>query len=269
MLKILIFIVLILEVTLYTPTAYAVEARSVSSPFVYTFNSKGILNESPTMEESTSPYFWLNSGGRLILEDNVGKTIQGPLSIGDFWQKLYSTSSSLDTAGGIYPQNLFRLLTRSSWNNVSEEVKFNISKVNLTNTPNRDNYSGILLFSRYKDSDNLYYAGLRQDGTAVIKRKAGGSYTTLASETVFPGTYDKTTNPNLIPTNKWMRLKMETKDLADGKVKITLWLDKTDSGSWTQILSTTDSAGIKGKGYVGIRTDYMDISFDDFKVIAL
>lgn len=241
------------------------------SSLLYTFNVNGTLSEAGSMGESTSPYFWLNSGAKLLINNGIGQTVQGSLPSSDYWYKLYAAANPLDTAGGAHPQNLFRLITKSTWGNVTEQVQFKIAKINVDNTPNRGGYSGILLFSRYKNSDNLYYAGIRMDGAAVIKRKAGGVYTTLAQTTVFPGSYDKWSNPNLIPTNVWMGLKTETIDNADGSVTINVYLDRQNNGLWTRILSTRDtsSSAVRGSGSVGIRTDYMDAQFDNYRISTL
>jgi hypothetical protein len=155
---------------------------------------------------------------------------------------------------------------------MSQEVKFNIQKLNKTDTPNRDGYSGILLMSRYKDGNNLYYSGIRQDGDAVIKKKKNGTYTTLAQKaTKFKtSSYNKTTNPNLIPERKWMRLKETTVTLADGSVRIDLYLDDNNDGTYEKILSATDTSNtVSGSGYTGIRTDYMDMHFEDYRVTKL
>ncbi len=236
----------------------------------YTFTVSGTLAESGSMKESSSPYFWLNSGAYLILKDGNGLTNHGALAATNFWRRAYSSSNALDTADGYYPQNLFRLVTKSTWNNVEESVRFKIDAVNTTDTPNRDGYSGILLMSRYRDSANLYYAGIRMDGTAVIKKKRQGTYSTLASsQNLFDQNehYNRDTNPNLIPEGQWMRLRTIVTDEANGGTNIELWLDRNDSGTWERIASATDSANpITGPAYAGIRTDYMDISFDDYKL---
>ncbi len=257
---------------------YAIEARTVTSPFLYTFGSAGSIEETGSISESSSPYFWINSGGRFIIENGVGKTVQGPLKTGDRWQLLYAAANPLDTDKGYYPQNIFRLLTRSTWNNMTQEVRFKIAKINMTETPNRDGYSGVLLFNRYRDGNNLYYTGIRMDGSAIIKKKIKGSYYTLATTSVFKADsgYEKSTNPNLIPGNRWMRLKSEVRDLPNGDVSITLWVDKTDTGNWTQVANAIDKTGlyggsevIRGGGYAGIRTDYLDTWFDDYKITEI
>lgn len=251
-------------------SSYAVSAQPVSSPFRYSFNANGTLMETGSMGESSSPYFWLNSGGKFIIKGGVGMTVQDTLAANDATRLLYAASNSLDTGNGYSPQNLLRLLTRSTWGNSQASVKFKIVETNLTNTPNRDGYSGILLMGRYKDGDNLYYAGIRQDGEAVIKKKIGGTYHTLGEKQVFgdQDDYDRWQNPNLIPQNAWMGLRAKYENLADGSVRIQLYLDKNNSGNYTQILSVIDSgtggAPFTNKGYAGIRTDYMDVQFEDF-----
>lgn len=250
----------------------------------YTFNSDGVLHEAGSMSQSSSPYFWLNSGGKMEIKSGIGGTIHGALTATDKWRVLYGKNNPLDTGNGYYPQNLFRFVTKSTWTNVSQELPFKIDKMNLTDTPNRDGYSGILLFSRYSgNGQNTYYAGIRQDGAAVIKKKiqvngasSGTYYTMLQKNGIFPGTYNRTTNANLIPENKWMALKLDTIDKSDGTTVINLYLDlnydiKT-TRNWKLIASATDSNGKYGgtkvlpAAYAGIRTDYMDVSFDNYRL---
>ena len=155
-------------------------------------------------------------------------------------------------------------------------MQFKIQHTNLTDIPNRDGYSGVLLFSRYQDSDDLYYAGIRQDGTSVIKKKIGGVYYTLDEETVFPGTYDKVTNPTLIPQKQWMRLRLTTVDQPDGSVALNLYLDKSNTGDYQLVAHAIDAKGkyggtdvVRGPAYMGIRTDYEDVFFNDYKITEL
>jgi hypothetical protein len=243
----------------------SVAHAQTTSSWKYSFSVDGVLHETGSMSESSSPYFWLNSGGKFVLKSGKGMTVQGRLPSNDKWRLLYGKNNPLDTDNGYLPQNLLRLVTKGKWGNYEQSVKFNIAQLNKTNTPNREGYSGILLMSRYQDGQNLYYAGIRQDGTSVIKKKYKGSYTTLASQRVFPGTYNKETNPNLIPENAWMNLKSAVTNQSDGSVKIDLYLDKVNNGTWTKIASAVDkSSVVKGPAYAGIRTDYMDVLFDDY-----
>jgi len=228
------------------------------------------------MSESSSPYFWVNSGAYLPIQDGLGKTVQGALPANDPWRLLYAANNPLDTGNGYYPQNIFRLLTRSTWTDDVQEIQFKIQHTNLTNTPNRDGYSGILFFSRYRDSDTLYYAGIRMDGKAVIKKKYRGTYYTMDLKTVFPGTYDKVKTPTLLPQKQWMRMRLSTQGVQDGSVVLTLYLDRNNDGQYVEIARAVDTDGsysgtppITGPGYAGIRTDYQDIFFNDYKLMAL
>lgn len=240
----------------------------------YAFSHDGTLQEAGSPNESSSPYFWLNSGGMLQIHDGIGETIQGSTLPFSTWRMRYASNNPLDTDGGKYPQNLFRLVSKGVWNNVTESLQFKLSAVNTTNTPNRDGYSGVLLMSRYQDEMNLYYAGLRMDGTAVIKKKYRGTYYTLAEKQVFAAAqeYNRYANPNLIPQGIWMGLRSETKTQGDGSVAISLWIDKANSGAWDELLTATDTPGangtdtIAGPAHVGIRTDYLDVQFDNYDI---
>ncbi len=244
-----------------------------ASSFLYNFNSVGTLKEAGTSAESSSPYFWLNSGAKLVIQNGTGSTIENSLLATDPFRILYSVSNPTDTDLGFKPQNIFRLVTKNSWANADTEVAFRTLRDNLSASPNRNASNGVLLMTRYVDSDNLYYAGVRVDGAAVIKKKIGGIYYTLASAQVFgtKGTYNRDTNPDLIPGNTWMRMKSELRTNADGSVSIRLLLDKENKGSFTPVLSVTDN-GTGGapilEGRAGIRTDFMDAEFDNFRVIA-
>ncbi|MEK7649368.1 MAG: hypothetical protein AAB367_00165 [Patescibacteria group bacterium] len=245
----------------------------ITSNFVYTFNVPGKLVESGQMDYSSSPYWWLNSGAYLHIVDGVGKTIDGNLSIIDKWRLIYSSSNPVDTDNGYHPQNIFRLLTRSKWGNFKQEAYFKINKDNLSKSPNRDASNGLLLFNRYQDGNNLYYVGTRVDGAAVIKKKQNGTYHTIAYKKIFPGIYNRDTNPNLLPKNVWIGLRSESQNNADGSVAIKLFMDKGKTGTWTLVLEAKDTGSKYGvspivkEGYAGIRTDFMDVSFDDYKAI--
>src|SRR5690606_26403964 len=119
------------------------------------------------------------------------------------------------------------------------------------------------------DGDNLYYAGLRVDGHAVIKKKAGGAYVTLAEAPVFEGAYDRAANPNLLPAGRWMGIRAETRGGADGKVLLSLYADTDASGRWQLVAQAVDDGTAGGPphrdpGLPGVRTDFMDVTFDDY-----
>ncbi len=251
--------------------ALATDARPVSPSFYYNFNWTGTVEETASESLSRSPYWWLNSGGRLIFADSVGKTVQGELATTDFWRLAYALSNPTDTDNGYHPQNIFRLLTRSKWQNFRQQSLFYINKDNLSASPNRNASNGLLFFSRYLDGNNTYYAGIRVDGAAVIKKKVNGKYYTLAYRSkVFPGTYNRDVSPNLLPHSKWLGMRVETKTNPDSTVSIRLFLDPENKNSWDQILEAKDDGKSYGgapllkEGYAGIRTDFMDVSFENY-----
>lgn len=245
----------------------AVSAASVGSSYLYNFNQEGSLAEASSMGATTSPYWWVNSGGYLNLSDGKGHTVKGSLPITDPWRILYAANNPTDTDQGAHPQNIFRLVTRSKWQNAQQEAYFVVDRDNLSASPNRDSHNGLLLFNRYQDGNNLYYAGVRVDGAAVIKKKKNGVYTTLALvKGVYPGTYNRNTSPNLLPKNKWIGLRSEVMNQADGSVNIRLYMDKGWSGNWQLVAEATDrSSPITAAGYGGIRTDFMDVTFENFR----
>ncbi len=247
-------------------------AVSVKSPLIYSFNEGGMVEETGSMYESLSPYWWVNSGGFMTVGSNIGQTVQGDLPESNKWHKLYMRENPTDTDNGSHPQNIFRLLTRSAWQNVREEAYFKIVRDNFSQSQNRNESNGILLFGRYKDSDNLYYAGLRVDGTAVIKKKLRGIYYTLDQEPFFPGKpYDRNANQSLLPKDIWVGLRIEIVNDKNGTVSVKLYTDVGKKGSWklsAQAVDDGQSAGsaITEKGYAGIRTDFMDVDFSDYRI---
>ncbi len=246
-------------------------AAAVPGHYLFTFNVPGVLQEAGSMAESPSPYWWVNSGAKLIVKDGLGMTVQRELPANDYWRKLYAQTNPLDTDNGYHPQNIFRLVSKQTWGSAMHEMSFRITRNNFSSSPNRDGYNGVLFFARYKDGSNLYYAGVRSDGGATIKKKIGGTYYTLASGQAFgtKGSYNRTSNPSLLPVNTWMGMKLEAKNNADGSVSLQLLLDKENDGTYASILSVKDTgtggAPIKS-GSSGIRTDFMDVEFDNFRV---
>lgn len=240
------------------------EAPREQVPFVYEFSDPGILHEAAARIESSSPYWWLDSGAKLVVDDGTGKTLQGRLPASDGWHDRYERTSAEDTSKGSYPQNLFRLLTIADWENVRTEAAFRVVAYNRTDSPNRNESNGILLMSRYRDGNNLYYAGLRVDGHAVIKKKYDGRYYTMIELPVIDGTGEE-----LLPLGEWMTLGMETRN--DGDVVLIVLSRKNADGSWEELVRASDhgqldgTEPITGSYPVGIRTDFMDVEFDDFK----
>lgn len=263
---------LIICVFIFGPLSVeAATAATVVSPYVYNFDIAGSVEESGTMRKSASPYWWVNSGGYLNISGGRGHTIEGSLPVLDPWRTLYSVSNPTDTDNGYHPQNIFRLTTRSNWQNMRQEAYFIITKDNLSASSNRNASNGLLFFNRYVDGNNLYYTGIRVDGAAVIKKKYNGTYFTLAYvKGVYPGVYDRNSEPNLLPKNKWIGLRSELINQSDGSVLINLYLDKGWTGVW-QLVATAVDNGTLGKpitasGYAGIRTDFMDVTFENFRL---
>lgn len=242
--------------------------------FNETFQGSETLEETAKMSGSASPDWWVNSGGQMIKEKGIGKTIQGELSPDSKWYKKYKSSNSRDTDGGVHPQNIFRLVARTKWQNFTQEAYFKINALNLGESENRNASNGILLMSRYEDGDNLYYAGLRVDGLAVIKKKYGGKYYTIKEEKIFSGdAYDREKNPNLIPLGEWIGLKSEFRNTSDGDVEIKFFIDEGKTGNWQLAVSAVDDGRkefgkniLSDEGYAGIRTDFMDVEFSDYKI---
>lgn len=259
------------QVALITQDETTPTPSVVDGAWVYTFNEPGVLNETAESARSPSPYWWLNSGGRLDIKDDIGMTIHKALPRNDAWVWRYQRSNPVDTDDGRYPQNLFRLVSKRTAGDADVSFAFRIDALNMIDSPNRDAWSGIFIMSRYHDGDNLYYGGLRQNGDAVIKKKINGTYYTLAEKPVFLGSmpYNKYTFPNLIPGHTWMRLKMRTL-ATDGEMHITLFLDRENNGTWEEVLRADDTqiggAILDGEARIGVRGDFMDFSLDDITI---
>ena len=243
------------------------------SVFSYTFNVPGVLYEAGSGANSTSPYWWVNSGAKLIIANGVGTTVEGSLPADDYWRLLYERDNPSDTDDGYHPQNIFRLVTQYAWTDYRQQIYFKIDAVNVSASPNRNESNGLLLFNRYRDAFNLYYAGIRVDGTSVIKKKLNGNYVTLAQQTIFPGTYDPVRSPNLIPVGIWIGLRTDVVTTAGNGVLIQLYLDLGRTGHWILISQaaddgTGDGPVIQGPAHLGIRTDFMDVAMSDYLVEA-
>jgi len=238
--------------------------------FFYKNEKDMILNEAGKINESDNDSFWLNSGALFFIENNSGHTIQGDLAKYSPWRLVYRISNPLDTDDGYHPQNIFRLITKEIKGDISQSFYVLIVKDNLSESPNRNESNGIFSISRYQNSNTLYYAGIRVDGTAIIKKKKNGVYYTLSQIKVFDGNkYDKNTNPNLLPKNKWIGIKMNTKNKDSRTVEIELLLDENNTNNWTRVLSVLDqgqnkSLPILEDGYGGIRSDFMDIEIMNY-----
>jgi hypothetical protein len=250
-----------------------------------------VIQQAPSMSESLDKNWWVSSGGYLSINNGTASTIQGTLPQNDTIRINYSLSKgSEDTDNGYRPQNIFRLVNRNTWaGNYTTEVYFKYSKYNnMTTTATANDKknlgpdNGVSLMVNYQNGDNLYYVGLRADGFAGIKKKIDGQYSVLQNPVqVFPGNYKH--YDNLIPQDKWIGLKavvveeQRHNDIFPGgkdQIYIALYMDQTGDGSssssssWKYVTSYLDqnSTTIFKQGHTGIRTDFMDAQFKDFKV---
>ena len=234
------------------------------------------LEETSSPNLSSNPCWWLNSGAVFSMEDSVGETLQGELSLLSKWRELYEKSDSIDTEGGLYPQNLFRLINKSKWQDVRTSVDVSISSYRLSSSPNRNGTNGVFLIARYIDANTLYLAGIRTDGTAVIKRKLNGVYRTLGSVWFNPNAiHSYSSDSNFLPMGNWFGLAMEVKNGEDGEVHIKLDFSE-DGTKWQTLLSTSDWPGsfenglfLRAPSSVGIRTDFLDAEFKNYKITKL
>jgi hypothetical protein len=166
------------------------------------------------------------------------------------------------------------LVTEASWRDVEQTAYFHIRALNMSSSPNRNASNGVLFFHRYQDGANLYYAGIRVDGAAVIKKKIAGTYYTMAYRSgVYPGAaYDASRNPNRIPTDRWIGLRTVIEGHTS-PVTIRLEMDDPSFGDgWIPIVEAEDSGQYGGApmtagGHAGIRTDFMDVEFQGYDAI--
>lgn len=225
-----------------------------------------IIEETATAEETGNSAFWLNSGGWMEIEENTIRTAQGNAPSFSYWRILYRFANPLDTDNGYHPQNIFRLVTHSAFVNSEQQAYVKINTIHQSASPNRNESNGILFMSRYQDDDNLYYAGIRVDGYAVIKRKQSGVYETLALAPAFlddATPYDRELHPNLIPEDAWIGLKFITKERADGSTELALYREV--KGIWVPLVQARDSKtsllSLSNKTHNGLRADFMDAEF--------
>ena len=251
------------------------------------FDRQGVIKEAHSISGSLDQNWWVSSGGYLYLNNGTASTIQGTLPQNDTFRINYSLSKgSEDTDNGYRPQNIFRLVNRNIWaGNYTAEVYFKYSKYNNNTTGiavaidkklGADN--GVSLMVNNQNGDNLYYVGLRADGFAGIKKKMDSDYSELQNPVkVFPGVYKH--YDNLIPQDKWIGLRAvveQRHDAPSGKdqIYIALYIDEKGDGSsssWKYVTSYVDqnssTSPIFKQGHTGIRTDFMDTQFKNFKVI--
>ncbi len=257
------------EMTRELPSVETVFSNEISRT---TIDNQIVIEEAPAPEKSIDMFWWVDSGAYAFVRDGFLMTVSGRLPPNDKWRLKYLESNSLDTDNGYCPQNIFRLVSRKKWQDFTEEAYLMIKKYNASPSPNRAESNGLILMGRYVDGNNLYYAGIRVDGKAIIKRKYNGAYRTLAETFVFAGGYDRDFRPNLLPENRWLGLRMTVKNEASDQVRIRLDVDKSGQGDWQTVLETVDTAKnnrLRAISRLGIRTDFMDVIIKNFSVSEL
>lgn len=246
------------------------QKKSFSESFADTY----VLLEAGNIKENPYKDWWLSSGGYLFSLDGTGGTILGELPESDEFRLLYEESNPSDSDNGYHPQNIFRFVKLDWWENYSQVVYYKIVGENFNDSQYRNASNGLLLFNRYQDAANLYYTGIRVDGRVVVKKKQYNQYTDLGVSKIFEGTYDREHNQNLLPTDTWLGLKTVVKTNPDDTVSISVFTDVGKTGVWTEVLSVIDDGSIGGPpmlkaGHAGIRTDFMDVLFDDYLITEL
>ncbi|MFY0569025.1 hypothetical protein ACN28E_35105 [Archangium lansingense] len=103
-------------------------------------------------------------------------------------------------------------------------------------------WAGLHVFARYQTEDDLYVASYRKDGLITIKKKLGGVYTTLAQKDL-----------STPATGTWHTIKFSVSgDTLQFFVNGVLQLTARDTSlTW---------------GTAGMRTDFMDVYLDDWKL---
>lgn len=246
-----------------------------SMPRMMTLSARTLetLQETGGPDESANPDWWLNSGGMMTIEGATAKTIQGELHLDNSWRKIYANSNPNDTDNGARPQNIFRLISRSRWENVEQEGFFFIHRYNASPSKNHNNSNGILFFQRYQDDGTFYYVGLRVDGEVIINKKVDGVYYTVHSLPFLISAPPGQMSEMKIPLNTWIGIKSSIRTAPDGNTHIRVFLDIGAKGTWTLAIETYDNgklgSAILPPGHVGIRTDFMDVEFRDYRVTAL
>lgn len=111
--------------------------------------------------------------------------------------------------------------------------------------------SGLHIFGRYRTSDDLYVASVRRDGYATIKRKWDGVYTTLGTVSLPASLLDSN---GQLKSGVWITLRFS---IIGNELKFYV--------NGTHMMTRT--SGTFSWGTTGIRTDYVDIYLDDWKLV--
>lgn len=269
----------IISATLYgimRPYTYSSRAYPLEASAIKFLASAPQLEEVESFDASSHEYYWLNSGGLAYLDGTTSmSTLRGDLVKGSKWRVEYMNANPIDTDNGYHPQSLFRLFTKAKYGDGTYQAYFKIKKTILSPSPNRNGSNGLLLMIHATDNDDLYYAGLRVDGTAVIKKKIGGTYYTLSEVPVFAfAKYDKDSTPNLLPLNILLGVQVNVKTLLNNQVDMTLSIDLGSSGIWVPIIHVIDKPKdnvptLPMPAHAGLRTDFMEVEIRNFIITSL
>ena len=263
------------EVQLPHQKPVEIPAENQSVTFAEMFDEPFVIKESGRMGRSSSDSWWVSSGGYFYSVGGIGSTIIGDLPEYDERRTTYAKTNPRDTDNGFHPQNIFRLVQKDTWENSVQEAYFRIVGNNFSDSKYRNQSNGLLFFNRYQDQFNLYYVGIRVDGHATIKKKINGVYYDLSYVPL--GTtdekYDRGDNPSSLPADVWIGLRSITETNDDG-VHISLYVDWERSGDWELVAEAVDDGKSYGgpvfeEGHAGIRTDFMDVQFDDYSVTEI
>lgn len=231
-----------------------------------------VIEETGSPEESSDPHWWLNSGAYLYIAKNIAKNREGVLKEGDPWRARYAASNPIDTENGARPQNIFRLLSKRTWEDTAQLAYFKITSENRSESPRQSPSNGIFFYQHFADRNNTYYVGIRLNGHIIIYKKAGGVYHTLAIVPFFVRPSHTKKEVSILPHEKWIGLKSEIRNKPDG-VHISLFIDPGETGTWIQSLEVVDSGELGGPaitaGRAGIRSDFLDLEIKDYRVTAL
>ena len=92
----------------------------------------------------------------------------------------------------------------------------------------------------------------------------------MAEKQIFPGDYEREKDMSLVPQIEWLTLRTETTTNKKGVVTISLFMKRATETKWTLLLkgldtgTNFDSPPLVGSHPLGIRTDFMDVEFDNF-----
>ena len=211
------------------------------------FPKDGSIERAASLEESTDPNFWLDSNQNLKFTDGI-------------------TNAS----------DKLSLVTKKEFGDSVQSVYFNVSSAN-DNLKERKAENMVGLYIRYVDERNYYAVGIGADGKVKIKKVSDGEEANLLfpQRQIFPGKYDETKNPDLIP-NTDFGLKVQAINSDNGSVTISVSMD-WGYDEWSPVVTVIDSPlsplfpdpnpnYLFSRGHGGIISDYMNVSFRGYSI---